>query len=147
MSVKVTDREESKAAFLGKLLELNKKIGITVANGPKKYSHTYGDRLISKALDALAHATEANSIYVGKGLNAEADSRLRRELFLRARGEVKAVSSIASVYFRIMRNSDSVKPTTREKATDRMESIGCLCYDISNLITGVIKSDKERYNG
>ena len=146
MSVRVADRDESSVEFLNVLLELNKKIGITVANGPKKYIHTYGDKLVALALDAYAHAVEANSIYVGRGANAEGDARLRRDLFLRARGEVKAIASIASVYFRILRDANSVNPSTKDKASARMESVGNLCYKASNLLTGVIKSDKERYN-
>ena len=147
MSVKVSERSKSKAEYLNKLLELNKRIGQTVANGPKKYQASYGDRLIATALDALAHATEANSIYVGKGRNSEGDYRLRRDLLLKARGEVIALSTLASVYFRIMRDVDAIAPRSAEKAFSRMESIALLCEDAKSLINGVIKSDRERYHG
>lgn len=73
MTVRVTDRSESRAEYVNKLRELNEVIGLTVANGPRKYMPTYGDRLINTALDAYAEALEANSIYPSKGIHAEAD--------------------------------------------------------------------------
>ncbi len=145
MSVRVSDRTESRAEYVNKVRELNEVIGLTVANGPRKYMPTYGDRLINTALDAYMEVLEANSIYPSKGIHAEPDYLRRRGHLIEARSKVIAVAGIADVYFSMLMRVDNAGSKSYDKAFSRLERIGLLCADVKNLISGVLASDAKKF--
>ena len=145
MTVKVSDRSESRAEFVNKVRELNEVVGLTVANGPRKYMPTYGDRLINAALDAYMEVLAANSIYPSKGIHAEPDYIRRREHLMEARAKVVAVAGMADVYFGMLMKVDHAGSKSYEKAFSRLERIGLLCSDAKALISGVISADARRF--
>ena len=147
MGVKVSDRSQSRVEYVAKVRELNKVIGMAVANGPRKYLPTYGDRLICTAMDAYAEVLAANSIYPSKGIRAEPDYLRRRGHLIEARAKVKAVAALADVYFSMMMERELVDRRQYEKAFSRMERIGALCGDAASLISGVLKADTARFRG
>lgn len=162
MSVPVQDREQSIVQFVETARQLNVEIALTVANGPKKYMVTYGDRLVSLALDVYSEAVQANAIHPSKGVRAESDYLRRRAHLMEARGKAHAVAALAQVYFEVLKaarglqrgRGDTVesdeKIARRSKLNSRMERIGGICDREIKLINGVLKSDTNRfrkYNG
>lgn len=157
MSVPVHEREESTVQFVETARVLNVKIAQTVANGPKKYMVTYGDRLVNLAVDAYSEAIQANAIHPSKGVRAEPDYLQRRAHLIEARGKTYAVAALAQVYFEVLKaarglqrsRGDTVesgeKIARRAKLNARMERIGGICDREIKLINGVLKSDTDRF--
>jgi len=158
----VSEREVSTVQYVEAARKLNVDIAQTVANGPKKYMATYGDRLVNLALDVYSEVVQANSIHPSKGIRAEPDYLQRRAHLMEARGKVYAVAALAGIYFEVLkvarglqRNKGEIvesdeKIARRSKLCSRMERIGGICNDEIKLINGVLKSDTERfrkYNG
>ena len=162
MSVPVQDREQSTAQFVETARMLNVDIAQIVANGPKKYMMTYGDRLINLALDVYSETVQANTIHPSKGVRAEHDYLLRRAHLMEARGKTYAVAALAQIYFEVLKNARGLqrnkgeivesdeKIARRSKLVSRMERIGAICDKEIRLLNGVLKSDTDRfrrYNG
>lgn len=154
MTVPVPKRRLSGVQYIETARKLNVEIGHVVANGPKKYLNTYGDRLITVGLEAYGATIQANSIYQSKGVNAEPDYLQRRGYLLEARAKVKAVAAIAKVYFDLlieakglqkMGEETDVKIASRAKIYSRMDRIGALCDEEVRLINGVLKSDTAKF--
>ena len=145
MTVRTTDRSQSRAEYVNKVRQLNQDIGFTVANGPRKYVPTYGDRMITTALDAYMEVIAANSIYPSKYLHAEHDYLQRRGHLLEARAKIEAVAAMCDIYFEMLMSVDHESVRGKDKAMARMERIGLLCTDARKLITGVINSDARRF--
>ncbi|MBQ9000274.1 MAG: hypothetical protein IJ087_00275 [Eggerthellaceae bacterium] len=157
MSVPTHEREQSLAQFVETARVLNVEIAQTVANGPKKYMLTYGDRLVNLALDVYSETIQANSIHPSKGVRAEADYLQRRAHLIEARAKTHAVAALAQVYFEVLkaarglqRNKGEImesdeKIARRSKLNSRMERIGAICDKEIRLISGVLKSDTERF--
>lgn len=159
MSVPKPQRKKSEAQFVETARLLNVEIAQTVANGPKKYMVTYGDRLVNLALDVYSEVVIANSIYMSKGVRAKADYMQRRAHLLEARGKVQAVAALAAIYFEVLKvarglqkkkgdqqimESDE-KIAKRAKLNSRMQRIAECCEKELNLINGVLKSDTDRF--
>lgn len=141
MSVPVRNRTQSKTEYVEELRRLNVDIGQLTVNGPKKYARAYGDRLASTALDAYGHACAANSIY----LSADPVSyEKRRGHLIEARALVHSLAAQANVYIDLTVRTDGV---SKEKAYRRAERIGDRCNSAIKLIGGVLRSDKERFDG
>lgn len=136
MSVVSWERNESKVEYLYQTYQLNLLIARIVASKPKKYKANYGDALIKNGLDALKHLQIANSIYV----STKEDFILRRNHLLEARGIIDSLSTIAFIFLELTRSADA-----NQKADKQEEQIGELCRKCVSLVTGVIKSDKQRY--
>jgi len=141
MSVPASKRTQSRCEYIDVARRLNITVAQIIANGPKKYTHIYGDRLVGNAIDLYTHAIAANSIFVSRD---ETAYRARRAHLLEARALSHSVSSVAKLYFDIILHTDG---QDKDKAYRRMERIGEYTYQLDNLIGGVLKSDKERYNG
>ena len=162
MSVPKSEREESEPQFVETARLLNVEIAQTVANGPKKYMVTYGDRLVNLALDVYSEVIQANSIHPSKGVRAEQDYLQRRHHLMEARGKVEAVAALAQIYFEVLkaarglqRNKGQImesgeKIARRKKLNSQMKRIGLACEEELRLINGVLKSDTirfKKYNG
>lgn len=159
MTVPVPKRKLSGVQYIETARKLNVEIGHIVANGPKKYLNTYGDRIVNLGLAAYEAVIEANSIYPSKGVRAEQDYLQRRALLLKARGKVKALAAVAKIYFDLLVEAKGLqkmgeetdeKIASRAKQYARMDRLGCLCDEEIRLIQGVLKSDTEKfkkYNG
>lgn len=139
MSVPTWKRSKSKVEFLNLLMELNINIGKITANKPKKYKANYGDHMIKEGLRALEYAQVANSIFMTKKTSAE-DYNIRRMLFQKSRGIVQHIATASYIFLELCKNSNDVKA---DRIYKEEQYIGSVCNDISNAISGVMKSDKS----
>ena len=142
MSVPTWMRSEAKTRFLYRLYKLNVRIGEIVANHPTKYRASYGDTLITNALNALTHAEIGNGIFMHNG-TTEGDYQLRRKHLREAKGYTEAVATVAYIYLELTAKTDGVK---KEKILKQEEEIGLECAEISKMIKGVLDSDRKIYN-
>lgn len=141
MSVPTWKRKQSSVEYLHKTYKLAIDIGGIVNNKPKKYKPNYGDALIKASLSALKHCQIANSIFVHPNMS-EDDFILRRKHLIEARGNVDHIATVGYIFLELCRKCDGID---HEKITRQEMRIGDICTDCHNLISGVIKSDKERF--
>lgn len=138
MSVPVFKRKESKTEYLNSIYDLNVKVGEIVANGPKKYINTYGTYLIHTSAEAMKYAQTANKIFMNKNTSKE-DYLLRREMLIRAKGDVENISTIANIYLDVSLKSKLKK----SEIYKRQEDIGLRCYRTIEQINGVMRYDSK----
>lgn len=138
MSVKVADRGESKTEYIEAARRLAVEVGRIMANGPKKYGASHGDHIVKSALKIYEHCQIAQSIWVAKGGNAEADYEQRRWHLKEAKGLVNHVSAAVKVYFDIAKGCDKYDA---KKATSQMHRVGDMCSRLSALLSGTIEWD------
>lgn len=143
MSVRVEDRKESRTNFVYETYKLSLQIGKIVVNKPKKYRMNFGDNLIKTAQKAWKHTQIANSIYISKDTPL-CDYELRRKYLLKARGEVKHISSALSQFLDLtLGECDSEsKPMNVEKTLKTEAEISGKCSEIIKMINGVLKHDR-----
>ena len=158
VTVKVADREESSCQYMECAKNLAVRVGEIVVNGPRKYLMSHGDHLIRIASELYMHCQIANSIYMGNGPNIMHDYNVRRTHLLEARGMVDHVCSEMKIYLDLTAkvdgtNGDSKKADenrrkkqreAKRKNSARKADIGNRCSELSNMLSGVIKSDWER---
>lgn len=147
MSVPLWKRKLSSADFLYKPYYLNIRLGQILANKPKKYKTNYTDHIIKTALSALQHLQTADSIYLSKYTTLQ-EYEIRHEALLLARGEIENVATACYVFLEIVRKNDFASDKQIDefvKIYDQELEIGGLCEDCYNLISGLIKSDRELY--
>lgn len=139
MSVKASERDESKVEYLEVARQISKRTAQMVANGPKKYHMTYGDHLMRLSLQMFTHADMANSIYV----TCQQDYEQRRKHLIEAKGLAFSIESTAKLYTDLVSSAGTI---SKEKAYGRLADIGRLCHKERGLLKGVLDSDKKRYN-
>jgi len=142
MSVPPWLRNESKTKYLWQLYHLNIRIAEIVSNHPKKYRATYGDKLINTALDALLEARIGNNVFVSENMS-EMDYQIRRKCLRNAKSKVESIPTIAFIYLELTSKADGVNA---EKILKQEEEIGIKCFDIAKMISGVLSSDRKKYN-
>lgn len=164
MSVRISDRSESSCQYMAAAGQLASRIGQIVVNGPRKYLMSHGDHLVRTSLDLYMHCQVANSIYMGKGPNFQRDYELRRRHLLEARGMVDHLCAAADIFLGLSacgcEEPDEGDPEyerkirkaqkARAKNTKRKHEVGKMCLELKRLLSGVIRSDYERfkkYNG
>lgn len=140
MSVKVADRGKSYTEYLEESRRLAVEVGKMLANGPKKYRASHGDHIVRCALEAYEHCQMAQSIWVAKGPNAEADYAQRRHHLKEAKGLTFHIAAAAKVYFDIAKGCDGYDPV---KASSRMQRVGDMCSRLAALIDGTLKWDAD----
>lgn len=138
MSVPTWRRSESQTEYLHQIFKFTERIAEICANKPKKYKNSFSDKLICLACDAFTSARKANGIYV----KTKADYEQRRAYLLDARGTIESICSLADIFLELCKKSPDCKEA---KILKEQEEIGNSCYQITNLISGVIKSDAKRY--
>lgn len=138
MSVPTWKRSQSQTEYLWQIYRFTIRISEITANKPKKYKTSYTDKIISLTCDAFVHARTANEIYV----KTKADYELRRMHLLEAKGLILSVCTLADIFLEICKKSPDCK---YEKIVKEQETVGEFCSTITNLISGVIKSDAKRY--
>lgn len=138
MSVPKWKRGQSATEFLWQIYKLNLDIAEIVANKPKKYKSTHADLLIKDALMALSSANMANDIYV----KTEEDLIRRRALLERSKSFIYNVALMGDIFLELCKKSPSCD---KKKMVKQQERIGYACAECLRLLTGVIKSDKNRY--
>ena len=141
MSVPKWQRTESKAAFIYQTYKLCIRLNEIMANKPKKYKTNNIDRILNAAFDALKNLQIANQIFMCEKTE-EHDYLLRRKCLQLAQGDIQHVATTSYILLETIRRHDcenSVKLYKQE-----ME-IGNACENISRLIDGVLKSDKELF--
>lgn len=84
------------------------------------------------------HARTANEIYV----KTKADYEQRRMHLMEAKGLIVSVCTLSDIFLELCKRSPDCK---KEKILKEQETIGRFCYSITNLISGVMKSDAKRY--
>lgn len=142
MSVPTWLRGISKAQYLMRLYQLNTRLGEIVYGHPKKYRQTYGDNIIKCGLSALNHAQVGNKIYMYPG-TSEAEYQDRRKHLEQARGYLDTLSTVAYIFLELTAKCDGVK---QDKILKQEEEIGLACVEISNMIKGVLDSDRKVRN-
>lgn len=140
MSVRMADRGESKTEYLEAARQLAVDVSKVMANGPHKYKANHGDHLVKAVLEVYEHLQIAQSIWVAKGGNMEADHAQRRHHLKEAKGLVNHVAAATKVYFDVMKGCDDYD---RGRASKRQQRIGERCARLSALISGVIEWDGE----
>ena len=73
------------------------EIGKACENKPVKYSRSYGDKLVSMAIEALQLCETANTIWM-KGKVRKDDYELRRQNFQKARGLIATIGIVFGIY-------------------------------------------------
>lgn len=141
MSVPVWKRKLSGAEYIYQVYKLNIRLGEILANKPKKYRNNYSDEIIKTALSALKHLQIVDDIFLTKW-SSKQDYEIRHEHLHIARGEINNIATACYIFLEIVRAHDSEK---YDKIYDEELEIGEMCEDCFELITGVIKSDKETY--
>lgn len=138
MSVPTWKRTEASTQYLWEIYQLNLDIAEIVANKPKKYKSTHSDLLVKTALMALSNANIANDIYITN----EEDFKLRREYLTKAKGYTYNVALLGDIFLELCKKSPECD---KRKCTKQQERIGTRCAKIIKLVSGVMKSDKNRY--
>lgn len=138
MSVPTWKRSESATEYLWQMYKFTQRIAEICANKPKKYKTSFSDKIISLTCDAFTAARKANSIYV----STKADYEQRRCLLQEAKGTIEAVCTLADIFLEICKKSPDCR---KDKIMKEQQTVGEYCYNITNLISGVIKSDAKRY--
>lgn len=147
MSVPTWKRKISKAEYIYRLYLLNIRLGEIFVNKPKKYKDNYSDAIIKTALSALNHAQIADSIYLSK-YTTSYEFEIRERNLILARGEIASVATDSYIFLEIIRKHDYASEQDErlfQKLYDQELEIGKMCEDCYNLISGIIKSDKEVY--
>lgn len=148
MSVPTWLRRLSGADYVYQTYVLNIEIGKILANKPKKYKPNYSDGIIKSALSALKHLQMADSIYLSKYSFAR-DYFIRRDLLLKARGEIQHVATAIYVFLEIVRKhdhgSERINAEQMAKIFEQEIRIGGMCEKCFKLISGIIKSDINIY--
>ena len=140
MSVRASERSESKTEYIEAARRLAVEVSKIMANGPKKYGASHGDHIVKSVLSIYEHCQIAQSIWVAKGGNAEADHTQRRWHLKEAKGLVNHVAAAVKVYFDVVKDSDKYEP---EKATRQMHRVGDMCSRLSALLSGTIDWDAQ----
>ena len=138
MSVPTWKRSESQTEYLWQMYQFTIRISEICANKPKKYKGSYADKIISLTCDAFVHARTANEIYV----KTREDYHLRRKHLMEAKGLIVSICTLSDIFLELCKRSPNCK---RDKIIKEKETIGRFCYLITNLISGVMKSDAKRY--
>lgn len=138
MSVPTWKRKLSSTEYLHKLFELNKEIASIVMKKPSKYRVNYGDYLIKTSLEALKLGQIANRTYVIDDISYE----VRRSALLKLQGEIDNIATVGYIFLELVRQSDSIKS---EKIFKEENKIGDACNQISKMVGGVIRYDREKY--
>lgn len=139
MTVKVSDRSESKVEYVEQMRQLCVRVAQITANGPKKYRATYADELMRLSLQAVGCVTAANAMYV----STQADFEERRRLLQKGRALTYSIEAAAKLYL------DTVAATnaqSKAKSYARMADLGERLNRERGLIKGVLDSDRKRYN-
>lgn len=145
MSVPTYERTTSKAEYVWQARQLAVFIGMLVANKSKKYKSNYSDKIITLSLDILTCVITANETYV----KSKSDYEFRRNNLLQAKGFLVSLGTITDIFLEQIKKSPEV---TTEKFQERNAKIhnqqiqvGDKINQCVNLITGVLKSDEERF--
>lgn len=141
MSVPSHKRSQSRTEYIKLLFELNVRMGEIVMNKPKKYRENYGDELIKSCMQALRYAQIANGIFVA-GKSKREDYLLRRRYLQQAKGTVESIATLAEVFLERAKRADREES---KKIIKQEMYIGEICAEIQKKISGVMKSDTERY--
>lgn len=139
MAVPTWLQSQSKTKYLHRLYQFNIRLGEIVERYPQKYRKTYGDVVIKNALLALGHAQVGNKLYMYPGTSEE-EYQARRTHLEQARGWIDTVATIAYIFLELTAKCDGVKS---EKILKQEEYIGLECAEISNMIKGVLDSDRK----
>ena len=140
MAVPTWERNESKTEYLNRIYELNINIAKIVMNKPKKYRQNYGDAIVKSGLEALKYSQIANTVYVSASM-PESDKSLRRNMLIKAKGTIMNISTASYIFLELCKNQDGEK---QDKISKQEQYIGSTCYDIIQMLSGVIKSDSKR---
>lgn len=138
MSVPTWKRSESQTEYIWQMYQFTIRISEICANKPKKYKGSYTDKIINLTCDAFVHARTANEIYV----KTKADYDLRKAHLMEAKGLIVSICTLSDIFLELCKKSPDCR---RDKIIKEQETIGRFCYSITNLISGVMKSDAKRY--
>ena len=133
MSVRVSEREQSKLEFLKTLLDIEKWCLYKSDSAPKKYRFMINNYLVKYSADAYSFAKMGNSIYV----RDEETKQLRRTYLLKAHASLQAFVSQVDVIYAICK-ADFM-------TNNELEHIAELSFNGIKLLKGVLKSDNTRY--
>ena len=147
MSVPTWKRKLSNAEYIYQIYLLNIRLGEIFVNKPKKYKDNYSDAIIKTALSALNHAQIADSICLSKYSRPD-EFGVREKNLILARGEVASIATESYIFLEIVRKHDYASQNDERlycKLYDQEMEIGGMCETCYNLVSGVMKSDKEIY--
>lgn len=139
MSVPSWERELSKTQYIYEAYKLCIDIGHIVASQPKKYRQNYGDMLIHDSLECLKFCKLANSVFMSDK-TSESERQRRRTYLFEARTLAGHISTEADVFFGLCLDVDGAR---REKIERQQLRIGTAVVNLTKLISGVLKHDKE----
>lgn len=110
-------------------------------NAPKKYRTNYADKIIQNSLDALKYAQLANNIYISASMQEEEFNQ--RETYLKmSKGLIENVSTVCQILLGQLQKYGAVET---EKVHKWEEYVGTHTNTITDLIVGIMKSDKKRF--
>ena len=144
MSVATYKRGESKAQFLDNLYKLNISVYGLVSKMPKKMQRIYGDKMINTALDAMKIAEVGNGIYL-RNTTTQTSYEERIKCFEVVKGYVYSIMSIYNLSIDMMIENCHINKVDSTKLVNNSLRTSKLCIDTMDLITNLIKSDKDRY--
>lgn len=145
MSVTTPYRSESSMEFLNKTMEMNMKLGTFVVKLPVKYKAIYGDDMAKTGLAALRLLQTGNGIYLSKNTTQAAFDE-RASLFSRAKGYIYNIPTTYRLCVKIRIETEKPDAETKAKWIRQSEALVSLCNECVDLIGGIIKSDRKRYN-
>lgn len=140
MSVPTYKRSTSSAQFIYDLYTFNIRIGEICMNSPKKYKMNYADKIIQDSLDALKYARLANDIYINKS-TTERDFMRRKEYLRMAKSLIEHVATVCEIFLEQQRKYGSCDS---QKILKNEEFVGVKCSEISDMLSALIKSDRQR---
>ena len=109
-------------------------------NSPKKYRMNYADKIIQDSLDALKYARLANDIYINKS-TTERDFMRRKEYLKMAKSLIEHVATVCEIFLEQQRKYGSCDS---QKILKNEELVGMKCSEISDMLSALIKSDRQR---
>lgn len=146
MSVPIYERTTSKAEYVWQARQLAVRVGEMVNNKSKKYKNNYSDKIITLSLDIITSVTTANETYV----KFQSDYEIRRKNLIEAKGKLISLSTIIDIFLEQIKKSPEVTPDKfRErnaKLGKQQIEIGGMINKCVDLVTGVLKSDEERFS-
>lgn len=144
MSVFKSQRNEAVAEFLKATSAVHLESMRMIKKFPKSYRWMITNNMLELAQKAFLFAVRANSIYIYKQMDPN-DFDLRHHYFIKSAGCLDALSAEINVIYVLMKDDGNVFKSKSERDKAFFNWIK-LVSRAAQLIKGVIKSDKGRYD-
>lgn len=144
MSVFKSQRTEAIAEFLKATSAVHLESMRLIKKFPKSYRWLLTNNMLELAAKAFIFAVRANSIYLFKTMDAN-DFDLRHHYLVKSAGCLDALSAEINIIYTLMKEDENVFKTKKDRDTAFFNWVKMVAR-AAQLIKGVIKSDKNRFD-